>query len=95
MFIDPDDILLNPCLFQKIYEINNKYNLDIIEFVVFWEKEGNNKITIPNEHIFNHFHSFSEKIIYHPQLSNIIFFDPSNKNISGIICRTIWNKIIN
>ena len=94
LFIDPDDILLNRFLFQKIYEINNKYNLDIIEFVVFWKKEGNNKITIPNEHIYNHFHSFSEKIIYHPQLSNIIFFDPSNKNKSGLICRTIWNKII-
>ena len=94
LFIDPDDILLNPCLFQKIFEINNKYNLDIIEFVVFYEKEGNNKITIPNEHTLNHFHSFSEKIIYYPQLSNIIFFDHSNKNISGIICRTIWNKII-
>ena len=42
LFIDPDDILLNPFLFQKIYELNNKYNLDIIEFVVYYQEEGNN-----------------------------------------------------
>ena len=94
LLIDPDDILLNPYLFQKIYEINNKYNLDIIEFVVFYEKEGNNRIIIPVEHRLNHFHSFSEKIINNSQLSNILFFEPSNKNISGLICRSIWNKII-
>ena len=95
LFVDPDDILLNPYLFEKIYEINKNYSLDIIEFVVFYEEEGNNHLTIPNNHILNHFHSFSQKIIYHSQLSNTLFFEPKNENISGIICRSIWNKIIN
>lgn len=94
LFIDPDDILLNPFLFQKIYELNNKYNLDIIEFVVYYQEEGNNKIIIPNEHRLNHLHNFEETIIYQPHLSNLLFFEPGNEKEYGIICRTIWNKVI-
>ena len=94
IFIDPDDILLNPYLFQKIYELNSKYYLDILEFIVFYENEGNNKIIIPDEHRLNHFHNFKQKIIYQTNLSNLLFFEPRNENISGIICRTIWNKVI-
>jgi glycosyltransferase involved in cell wall biosynthesis len=44
LLIDPDDIILNPFLFQKIYELNKKYNLDIIEFVVYYQEERNNII---------------------------------------------------
>ena len=33
-------------------------------------------------------------IIYQPQLSNIIFYNPKTKKYSDIICRTIWNKLI-
>jgi len=94
LFIDPDDILLNPYLFQKIYEINNKYNLDIIEFVVYYEEEGNNKIIIPDGHRLNHFHGFEQKIIYQSELSDLLFYEPKNKNKSRIICRPIWNKVI-
>lgn len=94
IFIDPDDILLNPCLFKKIYEFNSKYYLDIIEFIVFFEDEGNNKIIIPDNHRLNHFHNFKQKIIYQTKLSNLLFFEPGNENISGIICRPIWNKVI-
>ena len=94
ILIDPDDIILNPNLFQKIYEINNDYYLDIIEFVVYYKEDSNNKIIIPNEHKLKHFHNFSEKIIYQTQLSNILFFEPRNKNNSRLICRNIWNKAI-
>ena len=94
IFIDPDDSFLNPCLFQKIYEFNSKYYLDIIEFIVFYEEEGKNKIIIPDDHKLNHFHNFKQKIIYQSNLSNLLFFEPRNENISGIICRTIWNKVI-
>ena len=94
IFIDPDDAFLNPCLFQKIYEFNSKYYLDIIEFIVFYEEEGNNKIIIPDDHRLNHFHNFKETIIYQSNLSDLLFFERRNENISGIICRSIWNKII-
>ena len=94
LYVDPDDAILNPNLFQKIFEINNKYNLDIIEFKVFYEEEGKNRLYIPKEHTLNHFHNFSEKIIHQPKLSNLLFFKPGEKNYSDIICRTIWNKII-
>jgi hypothetical protein len=49
---------------------------------------------IPNKHTRNHFHNFTEKIIYQPQLSNLLFFEPGNRKKQRIICRTIWNKII-
>ena len=81
LFIDPDDILLNPFLFYKIFEINNKYHLDIIEFVVFLEEEANHNIYISDDHGLSHYHKFEQKIIYQPQLSNLLFFEPRNKII--------------
>ena len=93
LYVDPDDAILNPNLFQKIYEFNNKYNLDIIEFVVYYEEEGKHNLFIPEDHRLNHLHQFSEKIIYQPKLSNLLFFEPRG-NYSDIICRPIWNKII-
>ena len=94
LYVDPDDAILNPDLFQKIYDFNNKYNLDIIEFVVYYEEEGKHGLYIPEEHRLNHLHKFSEKIIYQPKLSNLLFFEPRDVNYTDIICRPIWNKII-
>ena len=34
------------------------------------------------------------KIIFQPNLSNLLFFKPRQNNYSDIICRNIWNKII-
>lgn len=34
-----------------------------------------------------------KKIIYQPELSNILFYQPNKNNYSIIICRTIWNKL--
>ncbi len=39
IFIDSDDPFLNPFLFQKLYEFNSEYNLDIIEFIVLHQKK--------------------------------------------------------
>ena len=94
LFVDPDDTILNPYLFQKIYNFNYENNLDIIEFTVYYEEEGRINIFIPEDHKYNHFHNFSEAIIYQPKLSNLLFFQPGNKSYSDIICRPIWNKII-
>ena len=94
LFIDPDDMLLNPYLFEELYKYNLKYNLDLIEFIVYHKEEGKKKIYFPFFHNFNHYHQFKKKIIYQPELSNILFFKPNTKKYSSLICRTIWNKII-
>ena len=94
LYVDPDDAILNPDLFQKIFDFNYKYNLDIIEFVVYYEEEGKHGLYIPEEHRLNHLHKFWEKIIYQPKLSNLLFFEPREINYTDIICRPIWNKII-
>ncbi len=94
IFIDSDDPFLNPFLFQKLYEFNSEYNLDIIEFIVLHQEEGKNNLFFPNAHKLNHFHNFTEKIIYQPELSNILFYVPGTLYHSEVICRSIWNKLI-
>lgn len=91
--LDPDDMILNPFLFEILYYYYLKYNLDIIEFTVFYQKEEENILYYPTEHEYNHNHNFSKKIIYQPELSNIIYYKPQSKNYSSVICRTIWNKL--
>ena len=93
LFLDPDDMLLNGNLFKELYNFNNNNNFDIIEFLVYHKKEGKNKIYYPKNHLSNHNHNFKKKIIYQPELSDIIFYKPRTKIYSIIICRTIWNKI--
>jgi glycosyltransferase involved in cell wall biosynthesis len=94
IFMDPDDMFLNPHLFAELYNYNNKYNLDMIEFSVYHQKEGKKKIYFPIYHELNHYHNFKEVFIYQPELSNLIFYNPNKKSYSSIICRTIWNKMI-
>lgn len=94
LFVDSDDIILNPFLLEQIYNYNKNYNLDIIEFSVYFQKEGIDYIYFPKEHSLNHFHNFCQKIIYQPKLSNLLFYVPNTNNYSNIICRPIWNKIV-
>ena len=94
LLMDPDDILLNQNLFQQINTYNKNYNLDIIEFLVYHQKEGMKNIYFPKNHLLNHYHNYSQKIINQPELSDIIFYIPNTKKYSPIICRTIWNKLI-
>ena len=94
IFMDPDDMFLNPYLFAELYNYNNKYNLDMTEFSVYHQKEGKKKIYFPIYHELNHYHNFKELFIYQPELSNLIFYNPNKKSYSSIICRTIWNKMI-
>ena len=94
IFIDPDDMLINGHLFEELYNYNLKYNLDMIEFSVYHQVEGNKKIFYPIYHEFNHYHHFNKTIIYQPELSNLIYYIPNSQNSTAIICRTIWNKII-
>ena len=93
LFFDPDDMLLNENLFKELYNYSLYYNLDIIEFLVYNQKNGINKIYYSKNHMLNHNHRFNTNIVYQPELSNIIFYKPRTKIFSIIICRTIWNKI--
>ena len=63
-------MLLNKDLFKEIYYYNLEYNLDIIEFIVYYKNEGETNLYMPVDHKLNHFHNFSQKIIYQPELSN-------------------------
>ena len=94
IFLDPDDMFINSNLFQKLFEYNLKYNFDILEFTVYYQNEEKKKIFFPSHHKLNHYHNFKKNIIYQPELSNILFYDPQMKQLTDIICRSIWNKII-
>jgi glycosyltransferase involved in cell wall biosynthesis len=94
ILMDPDDLYLNENLFQELYNYNLKYNLDIIEFIVFQQIEGRRKIFYPKKHYESHFHNFTKKIIFQPNLSEILFHIPNNNKHSFSICRNIWNKLI-
>ena len=85
---------LNQNLFQEIYNYNLKNNLDIIEFSVFQQKDGEKKIFLPDNHYEIHYHGFPKEIISQPELSNILYYSPGTKQYSKTICRNIWNKII-
>ena len=94
LYIDPDDMLLNKDLLNILYNYNLKYNLDMIEFSVYYQENGKSRIYSPKPHYFNHYHNFNKQIISQPELSNIIFYTPNTLNYTYLICRTIWNKII-
>ena len=94
LLMDPDDMYLNENLFQELYIYNTQNNLDIIEFSVLQQNEGSSKIYYPKIQFGNHFHNFDKKIIYQPELSNILYHFPGKKEYSRTICRNIWNKII-
>ena len=94
ILMDPDDMFLNQELFENLYNYNLQFNLDIIEFSVIYKENKKRTIYKPRQHYFNHYHDFRKDIIYQPELSNIYFFIPKTSNITSIICRTIWNKLI-
>ena len=95
LLMDPDDMLLNQNLFSELFKYNLKSNLDIIEFLVYQKIEGTRKIFFPDNHFENHFHNFPQKIIYQPELSNLLYYFPRTYEYSHTICRNIWNKMIN
>ena len=94
LLMDPDDMYLNENLLQELYHINIKNNFDIIEFSVFQQFEGKNKINYPSNDFERHFHKFNKNIIYQPELSDLLFYLPGTKKYSHTICRNIWNKLI-
>ena len=94
LLMNPDVMYMNENLFQDLYNINIKQNFDIIEFSVFQQCEGRNKINYPRNDNERHFHKFSRDIIYQPELSSILFYLPGTNKYSPIICRNIWNKLI-
>ena len=94
ILMDPDDMFLNANLFLELYNYNLNYNLDIIEFTVFYQIEGRRNILYLNKHYYNHYHNFSKYIIYQPELSTLLFKVPNTNRYSRTICRNIWNKMI-
>ena len=94
LFMDPDDMLINPYLFEELFNYNSKYFLDMVEFSVYHQEEGKKNFYFPIYHELNHYHNLKKKFYYQPELSNIIFFTPNTNNYAPIFCRTIWNKII-
>ena len=93
ILIDPDDILINPNLFQELYNFNLKNNVDIIEYTVICYIEKSKTIEIKQK--YYHFHNFSKTIISQPDLDDIYYYLNTAKNISSIVrCKVIWNKII-
>ena len=94
LLMDPDDMFLNPNLFQELYKYNLKKNLDIIEFSVYQQRDGEKKIFLPDNHFESYYHNFPKEIISQPELSNLLYYLPGTKEYSKTICRNIWNKII-
>ena len=94
LLMDPDDMYLNENLFKELYDYNTKYNLDITEFLVLQQIEGNNEIFFPKFQFGNHSHNFVKNIIYQPELSNLLYHEANSNEYSRTICRNIWNKMI-
>ena len=92
IFLDPDDLFPNQNLLRNLYKSYLNYNQDIIEFIVIVQEESYNKLYYPLGHRRNHFHNFNQEIIYHPHLSNILFFE--NNQYTDIFCRCLWNKMV-
>ena len=93
IFLDPDDLFLNPYLFELLFIYYNYFNLDIIEFTTYFQIEESNEIYYPEKNTFNHNHNFKKRFIYQPELSNILFYKPRTKKYSQVICRTVWSKL--
>ena len=93
LFVDPDDMLLNPFLLDILFHYNIYLNLDIIEFTAYNTIERKKKIFIPNDHYLSHIHNYKDKIIYQPKLSNILYHIPQSNNYSQVFCRTLWSKL--
>lgn len=93
--MDPDDMFLNENLFKELYNYSSIFNLDIVEFSVYQQNEGEKNIFVPDNHFEFHYHQFPQNIIYQPELSDLLFYKPGTKEVSQTICRNIWNKIIN
>jgi glycosyltransferase involved in cell wall biosynthesis len=94
LIMDPDDMFLNKNLFRKLYCYSSIFNLDIVEFSVYHQNEGEKNIFVPDNHFESHYHQFPKNIIYQPELSDLLFYKPGTKEVSKTICRNIWNKII-
>ena len=90
----PDDMILNEEIYQRIYNYNLKYNVDIVEFPVYHQTQGHSSIYIRNNHFELHYHYFNKPIIYQPELSEIMFHKPNSQEYSHTICRNVWNKFI-
>lgn len=91
IFLDSDDLFSNPNLLNDLYEFNSIYNEDIIEFNVIIQEEEH-ILYYSSDHKISHNHHYSQKFIYQPYLSNILFFE--NNEYSDVFCRCIWNKMI-
>ena len=63
LLMDPDDMFLNQHLFKELYRYNLEKNLDIIEFSVYQQKDGEEKIFWPDNHYETHYHGFPKEII--------------------------------
>ena len=92
--MDPDDMHINENLFEKLYDYNSKYNLDITEFLVSQQIECNNDIFFPEIHFANHYYNFGQNIIYQMKLSNLLDHLPNSSEYSRTIYRSIWNKMV-
>ena len=88
-------MLLNEYILEILFFYISIYHFDIIEYLVYYQSEGKNYLVRPSlkNQILTHIHNYSENIIYQPELSTIIFYYPQTRNLSSVICRTIWNKV--
>ena len=94
LYMEPDDVLVNPDLFQDFFYYNLRYNLDIFEFSVFHQNEGQKGISFPSSKYLNHNHKYRKDIFFQPEVSDILFYLPNSKRYTHVRCNTIWNKII-
>ena len=94
LFLDPDDLFLNPYLFERLYKINIDKYLDITEFTVYQGYDNQNNISFSDLHTKNHYHNYTKDIIFQPELTNLLFFKPNSQNFSHVFCRCIWNKMV-
>ena len=96
LFLDSDDMIINPFLFEKAYDYYLNYNLDIIEYTVFYQIEEKKELYYPLEQELNHYHNYSKKIIVYINQNYQILFILSliQKNIQILYVELFGIKYI-
>ena len=84
--VDGDDALIQKDILKYSFNIATMGNIDIVEFYGYMYYKHNVTAKI-------HFHN-TKGIIFQPNLRKKFFYIPENNKSWGILCRSIWGKLI-
>ena len=84
--VDGDDALIQKDILKNAFNIATMGDIDLVEFYGYMYSKHNLSAKI-------HYHN-TKGIILQPELRNKFFYVNENNKSWGILCRTIWGKLI-